>query len=122
MKRLIHVSVILVLIILLTACSYIKIDLVTQQMISKLNTAYLCNNAENFEGAKNALDDFFEIYERNKLLFTLYVRRDLLYNVQTTSASLYEYANTTNKNDFNADCQKTIEHINVIRNYVLTPA
>jgi len=122
MNKLIHVAVILILIIVLTFYSYIKIDRVTQDMIDILNIAYLCNNADDFDGAKKALDDFFEIYERNEILFTLYVRRDLVYNVHTTSASLYEYANKTNKIDFNADCQKTIEHINVIRHYLLKAA
>ena len=122
MKKLIHVSVILVLIVSLTVFSYIKIDRVTLKLIDKLDIAYRCNNADDFDGAKKALDDFFEIYERNETLFILYVRRDLVYNVHTTSASLYEYANITNKIDFNADCQKTIEHINVIRHYLLRPA
>ena len=122
MKRLTYSIVILVLIVVSTAYSFVKLDRVTQDMIDILETAYLCNNADDFDGAKKALDDFFEVYERNELLFTLYVRRDLIYSIHTLSASLYEYANQSNKIDFNADCQKTIQHINVIRHYLMRPA
>lgn len=115
MKRLIYVSIIIVLIATASIYSSAKIDSVTLVLIEKLQQAYQYNVSGDFEAAKKAVDEFHDIYSKNETLFILFVRRDLVYNVHTTAASLRDYANDETSNDFNADLMKTIEHIEVIR-------
>lgn len=122
MKRMIPVSIIFVLILALTVYSSVMLDHATNEMIMVLEVAREHNNADDYEGAKKALDDFHEIFRRYEMLFSLFVRRDLVCNIHTNAATLYQYALKENKNDFNADIQKTIEHIVVIRHHVLRPA
>ena len=115
MKRLVYVAVILVLIAGSTLFSTIKIDDVTLEMTAKLERAYEYNNNGDYENAKETVEEFLQILDRNELLFLLFVRRDLIHNIRTTSASLIDYANIETNNDFNADLMKTIEYIDVIR-------
>ena len=119
MKRLIYVAIIIVVVTGATIYSTIKIDRVTLEMISKLEQAYEYNNNQDYENAKKTVDDFLQILDRNELLFLLFVRRDLVHNVRTASASLKDYANNETVNDFNADLMKTIEYIEVIRYNIL---
>ena len=115
MKRLIYVAVILALIAGSTVYSTVKIDHVTLEMTAKLEQAYEYNNNGDYENAKETVEEFLQILDRNELLFLLFVRRDLIHNIRTTSASLIDYANSETNNDFNADLMKTIEYIDVIR-------
>lgn len=115
MKRLFYVAIIIALVAGGTIFSVLHTDAVTRQMIETLNRAYHEVDIGNYEEAQVILDEFDDIYHRNEAFFILFVRRDLVYNVHTTSASLRDYANEVTRNDFLADLMKTIEHIEVIR-------
>lgn len=119
MKRLIYVSIILALVTGAVIFSVLHTDTVTNQMINKLYQAYDAVDTDDYEQAHILLNEFDDIYHQNEAFFILFVRRDMVYNVHTTAASLRDYANETNKNDFLADIMRTIEFIEVIRYNIL---
>jgi len=115
MRRLLYAGIVIAIIAGTTVYVHDRTDRVTTELIAKLEEAKAYNNAGQYAKAIRAVEEFEEAYFENEPFFILFIRRDLVCNVHTTSASLKEYAAEENFRDFNADCEKTIEHIEVIR-------
>ncbi len=119
MKRLVIACALIALVILANIYAYIAMDRACAKLSAQIEKARMQNLAENYGGAIKTLEGFDETFERYETVFLLLVRRELFYEIKLAAASLRPYANDETKHDFDADAERTMARIAVLRQTLL---
>ncbi len=121
MKRTAAAIVIIAVIILGGTSACLCIDGVLREMDVELAHAYSQAQLGDLDGALGALGRFNEIFEDNKILLFVFLKRELLYNLMSDSGTISSYADEDNPSDFFAEINKARRHIDIIGDSLFGP-
>lgn len=116
MKRLYAALTLLAILIAATWYSCERVEAVTDDMRETIMKASFLNGTGDYEGANKKLEEYEILFKQNEVLFILFVDREHYNNLNVSLSGLYAYIGDEHHNDFNAELEKTLTHLNVIKN------
>ncbi|MEA4912064.1 MAG: DUF4363 family protein [Oscillospiraceae bacterium] len=119
MKRFYIACALLALVLVLNILSYIALDRTTASMEALLLQARVECADERYADAVRSIDALERQFAHSRPLLLLLVRRDLFYEIDLTNASLRAYANEASQCDFDAEAERALRRIEVLRHTML---
>ncbi|MEA5051305.1 MAG: DUF4363 family protein [Oscillospiraceae bacterium] len=119
MKRLTAACALLVFVLAANIAAYAAIDGATAGMSGLIAQARAQCAGGDYEDARATLDELDRTFSENTPLLLLFVRRDLFYEVDLANASLRAYACAQSKQDFDAEAERALRRIEVLRHTLL---
>ncbi|MEG0750804.1 MAG: DUF4363 family protein [Oscillospiraceae bacterium] len=109
MKRPLIAAIFLIAVLVLNVACLIYIDDVFGKMEISLSAAYSAAITGDSESAKKSLEEFDNIFERNEHALSLFVRRELVYDIAEAGSTLESYLDSETATDFNSNVKLTLE-------------
>ena len=121
MKRTIAALVILALCLGIGLWSCLSISNILGELDHILIEATGAASEGQLSDATHAVQRFDNLFRDNERLFEVFIKRELLYNLQSDSGTLKAYAVEENVQDFLAEAFKARRHLTIIRDSLFGP-
>lgn len=111
MKSIVVPIIILIIIIVLIVSNSILLNITTKSLSDKINDAVKYTQADDYVKSKEAIEEYFEQYEKAEAYFSVVIRHAELDSIRVMSERVKEFNTSETKADFLAESAALIDMI-----------